>query len=279
VKLATIRTDSGTRAARVEDDAYVELDAPDVGVLLAAGDDALARAADATGAHHPLDATSLAPVVPHPGKILCQGLNYRNHVLEMGHELPQFPTLFAKFVDALIGAHDDIWLPDASQQVDWEAELAFVVGRTVRRAGPEEAAAAIAGFTVANDVSMRDWQRRSLEWLQGKTWDHATPVGPWLVTPDEVGGVEPDLGIRCEVDGVVRQESRTSELVFTAVDLVAYASQVTTLRPGDLVLTGTPGGVGHARRPPVYLHAGQVVRTTIERVGELVNRCVPEPSA
>src|SRR5262249_2171876 len=155
--------------------------------------DALPDAATATGPTLALDVTAPAPVVPRPGKIICQGLNYRDHILEMAHELPRHPTLFAKYADALIGARDDIWLPAASEAVDWEAELAVVVGRTVRHAGRAEAEAAIAGFTVANDVSMRDWQYRSLEWLQGKTWEHATPVGPWLVTPDEVGGVEPDL--------------------------------------------------------------------------------------
>ena len=194
----------------------------------------------------------------------------------MGHELPTHPTLFAKFREALIGARDDIVLPASSDQVDWEAELALVIGTRVRHASPEAAAAAIAGFTVANDVSMRDWQYRSLEFLQGKTWEHATPVGPWLVTPDEVGGTEPDLEIRCEVDGVVRQASRTSQLVFSSVDLVAYVSEFVTLEPGDLILTGTPAGVGHGMHPPVYLQPDQVVRTVIEHVGELENRCRTE---
>ncbi len=229
-----------------------------------------------TGAVHDVATADYAPVVTHPGKIICQGLNYRSHILEMGHELPTHPTLFAKFREALIGAHDDIALPADSQQVDWEAELALVIGTTIRRATADEAAAAIAGFTVANDVSMRDWQHRSLEWLQGKTWEHATPVGPWLVSPDETGGVDPDLAIRCEVDGVVRQDARTTDLVFSTVDLVAYASQFVTLEPGDLLLTGTPAGVGHGMRPPVYLRPGQVVRTAIEGVGELHNRCAAE---
>jgi acylpyruvate hydrolase len=194
----------------------------------------------------------------------------------MGHALPTHPTLFAKFREALIGAHDDIVLPASSHQVDWEAELALVIGTRVRHASANQAADAIAGFTVANDISMRDWQNRSLEWLQGKTWEHATPVGPWLVTPDEVGGTDPDLDIRCEVDGVVRQASRTSELVFSSVDLVAYVSEIVTLEPGDLVLTGTPAGVGHGMDPPTYLAPGQVVRTVIGRIGELENRCRAE---
>jgi acylpyruvate hydrolase len=270
MRWATIRTPDGTRAARVDGDALVELDARDVGELLERGD------ADETGTVHDSLTADYAPVVTHPGKIICQGLNYRSHILEMGHDLPTHPTLFAKFREALIGAHDDIVLPARSDAVDWEAELALVIGTRVRRASTDEAATAIAGFTVANDVSMRDWQNRSLEWLQGKTWEHSTPVGPWLVTPDEVGGVAPDLAIRCEVDGEIRQDARTTDLVFSAVDLVAYVSEFVTLEPGDLILTGTPAGVGHGMKPPVYLQAGQVVRTVIEGVGELLNPCRAE---
>jgi acylpyruvate hydrolase len=140
-----------------------------------------------------------------------------------------------------------------------------VIGTTVRHAPVEEASAAIAGFTVANDVSMRDWQHRSLEWLQGKTWEHATPLGPWLVTPDELGGTAPDLAISCAVDGVEQQAARTGELVFAPADLVAYASQVVTLRPGDVILTGTPGGVG----PPAVTEIPNPARwcATIEGIG------------
>jgi acylpyruvate hydrolase len=280
MRFATIRTGGdrqATRAVRVDGGTLVEVGFRDVGEMLASSPDAIPEAALAGGRTHPLATADFAPLVTQPGKIICQGLNYRNHIIEMGHELPTHPTLFAKFADALIGARDAIVIPALSDQVDWEAELALVIGRTVRHASADEAAAAIAGFTVANDVSMRDWQHRSLEWLQGKTWEHATPVGPWLVTPGDVGGVAPDLAIRCEVDGVVRQQSRTGELVFSPVDLVAYASQIVTLRPGDLLLTGTPGGVGHAHRPPVYLQSGQTVRTTIEGIGELVNACKAEP--
>jgi acylpyruvate hydrolase len=281
VRLATIRTGDGTHAARVEGDVLVELEYPDVGALLRSGPDALDRLGGATtthvtGAEHAVGDADYAPVIVDPGKIVCVGVNYADHIAEMGREPPEFPTLFAKFSDALIGARDTIVLPTVSDMVDWEVELAVVVGRTVRHASAADAAAAIAGFTIANDVSMRDWQNRTLEWLQGKTFEHATPVGPWLVTPDEVGGTAPDLELVCDVDGIVRQRSRTSQLVFGPAAIVAYLSDVVTLRPGDLVLTGTPGGVGHAMDPPVYLRAGQVVRTEIEGIGELVNPCVPE---
>jgi acylpyruvate hydrolase len=229
-----------------------------------------------TGVEHATDGADYAPVVLDPGKVICVGVNYADHIAEMGREAPDFPTLFAKFTDALIGARDVIVLPAVSEMVDWEVELAVVVGRDIRHATPEGAAAAIGGFTVANDISMRDWQNRTTQWLQGKTFEHATPVGPWMVTPDEVGGSAPDLELTCEVDGVPRQRSRTSHLVFGPAAIVAYVSDIVTLRPGDLVLTGTPGGVGQAMNPPVYLRAGQVVRTAIEGIGELVNTCVPE---
>jgi acylpyruvate hydrolase len=276
VKFATIRTPNGLRAARVDDEALVELGVADVGALLRDDPDGLERARDASGPEHALADADFAPVVPDPGKIVCCGVNYSDHIFEMVREAPRFPTLFAKFSDALIGAHDDIVLPTASEAPDWEAELAIVIGRPIRHADETAAAHAIAGFTVANDVSMRDWQNRTLQWLQGKTWEHSTPVGPWLVTPDEVGGTAPDLEIRCEVDGVQRQRSHTGLLVFGPAAIVSYISTFVTLRPGDLILTGTPGGVGYALDPPVYLEPGQTVRTTIEGIGELVNMCTAE---
>jgi acylpyruvate hydrolase len=276
MRFATIRTRSGTRAARVEGDVLVELDHSDMGELLRAGSRALDDAGRATGTEHARDTADYAPVVVDPGKIICVGVNYADHIAEMGREPPDFPTLFAKYTDALIGARDTIVLPTVSDMVDWEVELTVVIGRDTRHASPAAAADAIAGFTVANDVSMRDWQNRTLQWLQGKTFEQATPVGPWMVTPDEVGGTAPDLELTCHVDGACRQRSRTSQLVFGPAAIVSYLSDVVTLRPGDLILTGTPGGVGHAMVPPVYLEPGQVVRTAIEGIGELVNECVTE---
>jgi acylpyruvate hydrolase len=213
--------------------------------------------------------------VPRPGKVICVGLNYRAHILEGGREPPQYPTLFAKFADSLLGARDDLVLPSVSERVDWEVELGVVIGRPVHRATPAEAAAAIAGYTVINDVSMRDWQNRTLQWLQGKAFEQCTPAGPYLVTPDEVGHAA-DLEVRCEVDGAVMQQARTSDLLFGPAEIAAYASQVITLKPGDLIATGTPAGVGAARTPPVFLRPGNVLRTWIEGLGECVNRCVAE---
>jgi acylpyruvate hydrolase len=270
VRLATVRTPGGTRAVRLEGDQHVELDAPDVGALLALLDwpeRALANGPSTQGS-----GADLAPVVPRPGKVVCVGLNYRHHILEMGRDLPEFPTLFAKWPEALVGPHDPIDMPPESDAVDWEAELAIVVGRRVRRASEEDAAAAIAGFTVLNDVTVRDWQYRTPQWLQGKTFEGTTPLGPVLVTPDELpGGVRPVLDLVGEVDGEVVQQSSTGDLVFDPVALVRYVSTILTLQPGDVIATGTPGGVGHARKPPRYLADGAKLVTEISGIGRLEN--------
>jgi acylpyruvate hydrolase len=274
MRLATIRTAAGTAAVRLQPDGAVHLGAADVGALLADGSWA-ERAVSAAGETFALDGLDYAPLVPHPEKIICVGLNYRNHILEMLHELPGHPTLFAKYPPTLIGAYDDIVLPAASDAVDWEAELAIVIGARVRHADDETAAAAIAGWTVLNDVSARDWQNRTSQFLQGKCFEGTTPIGPALVTTDEVG-LDRGLPIRCHVDGRLMQESVTSELLFGPIELVRYISTILTLAPGDIIATGTPGGVGHARKPPVYLRDGQVVTTSIDGVGECRNRCRSE---
>jgi acylpyruvate hydrolase len=271
VKLATIRTSEGTRAVRVEHDGYVDLGFTDVGALLA-DEDWKSLAANGVGRAYPSDDVDFAPVVPRPGKVLCVGLNYRNHILEMGRELPEYPTLFAKFAEALIGANDRIDLAPESDAVDWEAELTVVIGKTVRRADEQQAADAIAGFTVMNDVTMRDWQFRTKEWLQGKTFEGTTPLGPVVVTPDELpGGVAPALTVTGSVDGEIVQKADTSDLVFGPVALVQYASTIMTLRPGDVIATGTPGGVGHARKPARYLTDGNTLVTEISGIGRLEN--------
>ena len=271
MRLATLRTPGGTHAARVDGDTAVELDEPDVGALLARHD-WRDYAADAAGPRHLFAEAHLAPVVPRPGKIFCVGLNYRTHILEMGRELPEHPTLFAKFAEALVGPTDSIALDPASSAVDWEAELAVVIGAPARRASAAEADAAIAGFAVLNDVTMRDWQYRTLQWLQGKTFEASTPFGPVLVTPDELpGGTRPRLGLRAEVDGQTVQSANTGDLVFDPVALVEYISSVITLNPGDVIASGTPGGVGHARKPPRYLGDGSVLVSEIEGIGRLEN--------
>jgi acylpyruvate hydrolase len=270
MRLATIRTATGNRAVRVDATAAVETGDSDLRALLERPEWA-AHAAAAAGPSHPLDGLDYAPLVPSPEKIICVGLNYRDHVLEMGNQLPDYPTVFAKFAPALVGAHDDIVLPRASTAIDWEVELTVVIGRSVRHATPEQAEAAIAGYTVLNDVSVRDFQRRTSQFLQGKTFERTTPLGPWLVTPDEL----PDGGweVSTVLDGETVQRSSTKELVFSPVDLIVYLSGIVTLNPGDVIATGTPGGVGHARKPPRYLTDGAVLVTRIEGVGECRNTC------
>jgi acylpyruvate hydrolase len=274
MRFATLRTATGTTAARLDGDTLIPLDAADVGELLATGNPG-AVAERAGTSPVPAAGADLAPVVTNPSKILCAGLNYRSHIQETGRELPEYPTMFAKFAATLMGPNDDLAIPAVSERVDWEAELGVIIGKPVHRATAAEAAGAIAGYTITNDVSMRDFQRRTLQWDAGKIFEHTTPAGPYLVTPDEVGNAE-DLEIGCSVDGVEKQKARTSDLLFKPADIVAYVSQAITLLPGDLLLTGTTGGVGDARKPPEYLKPGQVLRTWIEGLGELVNNTVAE---
>jgi len=281
MRLATVRIDGRTRAVRAEDNVLVDVGAPDVGELLGHEDWAeQARSATAgSAATYPAAGADYAPVVPRPSKVICVGLNYRSHILEMGRKLPEHPTLFAKFADALIGARDDIIRPEETGGLDWEAELALIVGSPARRARGAAAGQAIAGFTVLNDITCRDWQFRTREWLQGKTWDSSTPVGPYLVTPDELpGGVRPGLGLRLEVDGEVMQSGSTADLLFDPVALVEYASTIVRLRPGDIIATGTPGGVGHAREPQRFLTGGEMVVTEIDGLGRLENRVAKDAS-
>lgn len=272
MKLATLHlSDTETTAARMEDDGYLPLPFADVGALLA-DPTGLTQAREATGTVlDPDSGYRLAPVVTNPAKVLCIGLNYRKHIEETGEEIPEYPTLFNKYADSLVGAADDVVLPAVSSRVDWEAELVAVIGREVRDEDESSAASAIAGFTVGNDVSMRDYQARTSQWLQGKCFEAATPVGPVMVTADVIGAA-PDLRITCEVDGVVKQDSRTSDLLFSPAAIVSYISRFMTLRPGDLVFTGTPGGVGQARTPQEFLTDGSVLTTRVENIGECINR-------
>ncbi len=274
MRLVTIRTSDGTRAARLDGDQIVELEDRGVGALLAGGPERWRAAEAARGAARPLAEVDLAPVIPRPPKVICVGQNYLAHIQEMGSQPPEYPTFFAKFTRALIGPRDPITLPAVSDKVDWEVELAIVMGREARHVAEDEALAAVAGYTILNDISVRDYQRRTQQWLQGKTFEGTTPIGPALVTADEVD--PSDLALRCEVDGQVMQDSRTSDLLFKPADLIAYISTIITLEPGDIIATGTPSGVGAGRTPPVFLQPGQTVRTVVEGLGELVNPCVKE---
>jgi 2-keto-4-pentenoate hydratase/2-oxohepta-3-ene-1,7-dioic acid hydratase in catechol pathway len=217
----------------------------------------------------------LLPPIPDPPKILCIGLNYRDHAAETGAPIPRDPVLFSKFTTALIGPEEPIVLPPVSQKVDYEAELVLVIGRKGRNIPRAEARAYLAGCMVGHDVSARDWQleKDGKQWLAGKTFDTFAPTGPWLVTLDEIGNPH-DLGIRLRLNGQTMQDSSTRQMIFHAEDLIAYISQVVTLLPGDLIFTGTPPGVGIARKPQVWLKAGDVVEVEIDGLGVLRNPVV-----
>jgi len=280
MRLATVTGPAGTTAAVQDGDEWVALPAPDLSTAYAHG--LLDPGAAPLPGHVPAypvgevvpGAVPVLPL-PRPGKVVCCGLNYGEHIQETGRDLPSHPTLFAKFADTLTGPTDELALRTGVQW-DWEAELAVVVGAVLHRADRATALAGIAGYTVANDLSARDWQRRTLQWFQGKAWDATTPLGPVVVTPDEV---DPTAGltVSCRIDGEEVQRDSTGTLVFDSADLLAYVSTFTTLRPGDVVLTGTPGGVGMARDPQRWLADGEVLETEVEGIGTLRNtvRLVP----
>jgi 2-keto-4-pentenoate hydratase/2-oxohepta-3-ene-1,7-dioic acid hydratase in catechol pathway len=285
MRFATLATPAGPRAAVRDGDAYVDLYAtdftlpPSVRGLLAAGPNALRAAAAATRSpvaiRVPAAVAVLLPPVPDPGKVMCIGLNYRDHARENNRAIPTEPVLFAKFTNTLIGPGGAIRLPKVSQRVDFEAELVVVLGAGGRDVAEADAMAHVAGYTVGHDVSARDWQFKGEEkqWTIGKTFDTFAPIGPHLVTADEV----PDphaLPIKLRLNGQTMQDSNTKEFIFTVPQLIAYLSQVVTLDPGDLIFTGTPPGVGVARKPPVFLKAGDVVEVEIDGVGLLRNPVV-----
>jgi len=224
-----------------------------------------------------LDATHLMydTLIPFPTKVFCVGLNYTDHIAETGQERPEHPTLFAKFAQSLTGALDPVEIPEEDHRVDYEGELCIVIGEPGRRIAVEDAARHIAGYAVADDVSMRGWQGRTSEWLQGKVWEASTPVGPWLVTPDELRA---DARIRTHVNGEPRQEARVRDVVFSPEELVSYASAMVTLNPGDLILTGTPAGVAVARKDAdgrrPWLRSGDVVEVEITGLGRQRNELV-----
>jgi acylpyruvate hydrolase len=273
MKLATIRTADGSRAARVEGDELVLLPFDDVGQLVASGPDWTDRAANGAGERVPLAGWNFAPVIPRPEKIFCVGLNYADHAAEANLDIPEYPTLFSKYSRSLLGALDDLVLPTISDAVDWEIELGVVIGSAVRDVDEGDADRAVAGYTIVNDVSMRDWQLRTSQWLPGKTLEDSTPVGPYLVTPDEVDHAR-SLDMRLTIDGELMQHSSTDKMVFSVAELIAYISKFITLVPGDLICTGTMSGVGHVRKPPMYLKAGNVVSCTIDGLGAQTTRCV-----
>jgi 2-keto-4-pentenoate hydratase/2-oxohepta-3-ene-1,7-dioic acid hydratase in catechol pathway len=222
------------------------------------------------------DVQLLAPATPR--KYLAIALNYRDHIAEMGMEAPGVPVFFNKQVTCVVGPGADVHMPKVSTFLDYEAELAIVIGERCRHVPVERAHEVIAGYTCANDVSVRDWQGRAQTMTIGKSFDTHGPLGPWLVTAEELGDPN-DLAIRCTVNDELRQDARTSEMVFDCFQQVAHLSEAFTLEPGDVIATGTPSGVGLGRQPvrDNLLHVGDTVRVEIEGIGELVNTVVEEP--
>jgi 2,4-didehydro-3-deoxy-L-rhamnonate hydrolase len=212
----------------------------------------------------------LAAPVRSPQKIVCIGLNYRDHAAETGGDVPEVPVLFAKFVNSLIGAGAAIVVPPVAQKIDYEAELAVVIGKTARGVDTSEALYYVGGYTCANDVSARDLQFESTQWTRGKAIDTFLPLGPWLVTPDEIGDPQ-RLAIGCRIGDEVLQDSSTENMVFGVAELVSFVSQTMTLVAGDVICTGTPAGVGFARSPARYLKDGDEVTVSIEGIGDLTN--------
>ncbi len=220
---------------------------------------------------YPRDQVKVEAPVPAPGKMICVGHNYREHILEMKRELPPYPVVFAKFANTVIGPEDDIPFYPISKQLDYEAEFAFVIGKRARNVSQADALDYVAGYTIVNDVTYRDLQRRTLQWLQGKSVEGSAPMGPWLVTSDELQDPS-GLGVALTVNGELRQKSNTENLVFSVPYLVEFLSGLMTLEPGDVILTGTPGGVGVAMEPQVFLKDGDIVRIEIDKIGVLENR-------
>ncbi len=243
--------------------------------LIALGDDGLARASAAAERGPALDRAdvTLLPPITDPGKIICIGLNYRDHAAEVNLPLPEYVTVFAKWANGLVGDGAEIVIPAESHRVDYEAELAFVIGRRARHVAEADALAYVAGYTCFNDISVRDYQMRTSQWTSGKAFDTHGPCGPVLVTRDEIPDPQA-LRISCSIDGEVLQDSSTAQMVFGVARLVAELSAIMTLEPGDLVATGTPAGVGTSRTPKRWIRPGERVRVEIEGIGALENPAV-----
>jgi len=278
------RPDLGHQTGALVGDRVVSLASagfPDLLAVLSGG--AQARAKIEGWIHQPpseatfeLNSVQLfAPVVLPPPKLIFVGLNYRDHAQETGMAIPKVPTIFSKFANAIIGPEDAIVLPKNSAQVDYEAEFAFVIGSGGRHLAPDDWTKHVFGYTIVNDVSARDFQMATSQWMMGKTFDTFAPIGPWIVTADEIADPHA-LDINLRINGETLQSSNTRELIFKIPDLIAHLSSVMTLEPGDIVSTGTPAGVGFARKPPRFLREGDQLSITVAGIGELRNPVVAE---
>jgi len=282
MKLATFEVDGRERIGVVKDDAIVDLSGDDLptGMIELITrwptlKDRVSRIVQNTKPRYQIGDVHLLAPVPRPQKILAIGLNYADHIAESGAATPERQIWFSKLPNAVNGPYDAIQMPKASSAIDYEAELVFIIGKRCRHVVAEKAPEVIFGYAAGNDISVRDWQFHTPQWLIGKSFDSHAPFGPWIVTADEIGDPHA-LGIRCLVNGETRQSSNTKNLVFNCFDQIAYLSQAMTLEPGDVVFTGTPGGVGQSMKPPKLLKSGDTVRVEIDRIGFLSAKMVPE---
>ena len=285
MRLATVRTSRGLRLHVRGPDGYVDLaDASGDETLsemtaFAAGGDAAMAAARAAATRDGVEvATSdFAPVTPNPPRILCLGVNYAEHAIEGGRAIPTWPESFVRGAGSVIGAYDDLVKPALSERLDYEAELAIIIGTGGRYIKAADAYDAILGYSVMNDGSAREWQRIATQWTPGKNFEGTMPIGPEIVTVDEVDVT--DLRISSTLNGTIMQDSRTSMMIVDVAHAVEYFSGFTTLRPGDVIASGTPGGVGFARTPPVWLTPGDTIEVTVEGIGTISNKVVGEEGA
>lgn len=247
-------------------------------VLRAQALDGLAQALQQGGVSIAATQTRALPAIPAPGKIICVGLNYKTHVAETKRADSDYPSLFLRFNDSLAADGDEVLRPAFSERFDWEGELAFVIGKGGRHIAPEDAFEHIAGYACFNDVSVRDWQRHTHQFTPGKNFPGTAPFGPWLVTRDEIADVR-SLSLQTRLNGSVVQQASLSDLIFDIPTIVAYVSRFTPLSPGDVIATGTPGGVGDRREPPLYMKHGDVVEVEITGLGVLRNRIGTDASA
>lgn len=283
MKLATFTFQGNTRIGVVTDDGIIDLStaAPalptDMRAFLEAGAPAMKAAREATGAPIALSDVHLEAPVMNPSKFLAIGLNYADHIAESDADTPKEQIWFNKQTTCVNAPNDPIHKPKVSDALDYEGELGLVIGRRCRHVPRERALEVIAGFCIVDDVSVRDWQFHSPTMTMGKSFDTHGPVGPWIVTGDEIGDPH-DLDIRTLVNGEVRQDSNTKHLVFDCYDQIAYLSKAFTLMPGDIISTGTSGGVGVAKKPPLFMKTGDTVRIEIAKIGAIEHEVINEPT-
>lgn len=282
MRFATLRTSRGLRLHVRGAQGYVDVaDATgdeslsSLNGLAEGGAGALAAAkAASTQVGAEFEKSAFAPVTPNPPRVLCLGVNYAEHAIEGGREVPKWPESFVRGAGSVIGAYDDLVKPALSDRFDYEAELAIIIGKGGRYVKADDAFDAILGYAVMNDGSAREWQRAATQWTAGKNFEGTMPIGPELVTVDEVD--VRDLAISSTLNGTVMQSARTSDMIVSVARAVEFFSTFTTLRPGDVIASGTPGGVGFARTPPVFLLPGDVIEVTVEGIGTITNHVVAE---